>query len=178
MSTRFYTQSAKVDLNLYPRNKKTIEFPLSSSKTYMWSLKVIGQTMLSIVPTGFYTQSAKVDFDLSTNRVPPLIIHNLHMKFESDWANNVVYRAHKVLYTECQSWPWPLTTRPEINRFLLLSSTTYRWIWKWSGKNCSLHPAHKAKRDRCMHPFTHPTIHERLHYYMYIPFNIVANPKT
>ena len=89
------------------------------------------------------------------NRVPPLIIHNLHVKFKSDCAKTVVcilstrsytqsdkvdldlwprhphltcevwkwlgkscsvYRVHKVLYTECQSWPWPLTPWPKINR--------------------------------------------------------------
>ena len=37
--------SAKVDLDLWPRNPKSIGFPLSSSTTYMWSLKVIGQTL-------------------------------------------------------------------------------------------------------------------------------------
>ena len=113
------------------------------------------------------------------NRVPPLIIHNLHVKFESDWAKTEVaivstrsytqsakvdldlwpcdpksigssshhpqltcevlkwfgknwsrYCVHKVLYTKCQSWPWPLTPWPKINRFLLSSSTTYMWSFK------------------------------------------------
>ena len=30
--------------------------------------------------------------------------------------NCSLYRAHKVLYTECQSWTWPLTQWPKINR--------------------------------------------------------------
>ena len=56
-------------------------------------------------------------------RGPPLISHKLHVKFESDWAKNCrssLYCAHKVLYTECQSWPWHLTPWPQINRVLPL----------------------------------------------------------
>ena len=41
--TRSYTQSDKVDLNLWPRDPKSIGPLLSSSITYMWSLKVIWQ---------------------------------------------------------------------------------------------------------------------------------------
>ena len=70
-------QSAKIDLDLWPHYPKSIGFLLSSSTTYMWSLKVIGQKI-------------------------------------------GLYPAHKILYTECQSWPWPLTPLPKINRFPLL----------------------------------------------------------
>ena len=42
LPTRSYTQSAKVDLDLWPRDPKLIGFLLWSSTTYMWSLKVIG----------------------------------------------------------------------------------------------------------------------------------------
>ena len=45
VSTRSYTQSATVDLDLWPRDPKSIGFLLSSSTTYMWSLKVIGQKL-------------------------------------------------------------------------------------------------------------------------------------
>ena len=45
-------------------------------------------------------------------------------------------------------------------------------VWKWTGKNCSLYRAHKAKRDGPTDPLTHPTTHERLHYY--IPSNAIA----
>ena len=41
LSTRSYTQSATVDLDLWPRDPKSIGFLLSSSITYMWILKVI-----------------------------------------------------------------------------------------------------------------------------------------
>ena len=55
------------------------------------------------------------------NRVPSLIIHNLHVKFESDWASTVVAIVSTGLKTECQSWPWPLTPWPKINRVLPLT---------------------------------------------------------
>ena len=46
-----------------------------------------------MVPTRTYTQSAKLTstFDpvIKINTVPPLIIRNLHVKFESDWAKTV-----------------------------------------------------------------------------------------
>ena len=45
VSTRSYTQSATVDLDLWPRDPKSIGFLLSSFTTYMWSLKVIGQKL-------------------------------------------------------------------------------------------------------------------------------------
>ena len=40
--TRFYIQSAKVDLDLWPRDLKSIGSLLSSWWMYIWSLKVIG----------------------------------------------------------------------------------------------------------------------------------------
>ena len=45
VSTRSYTRSAKVDLDLWPHDPKLIGFLLSSSTTYMWNLKVIGQKL-------------------------------------------------------------------------------------------------------------------------------------
>ena len=45
VSTRFYTKSATVDLDLWPCDQKIIVFLLSSCTTYMWSLKVIGQQL-------------------------------------------------------------------------------------------------------------------------------------
>ena len=43
--TRSYTQSATVDLDLWPRDQKSIGFLLSTFTAYMWSLKVIGQKL-------------------------------------------------------------------------------------------------------------------------------------
>ena len=48
MPTRSYTHSAEVDLNLWLRDPKSIGFLLSSSTTYMWSLKLIGQKLWSL----------------------------------------------------------------------------------------------------------------------------------
>ena len=45
---RSYTQSAKVDLDLWPRDPKSTGFLLSSSTTHMWSLKVIVQKRYSL----------------------------------------------------------------------------------------------------------------------------------
>ena len=49
LPTRSYTQSAKVDLDLWPPDQKSIGFFLSPSTTYMWSLKVIGQKLQSLL---------------------------------------------------------------------------------------------------------------------------------
>ena len=70
----------KVDLDLWPRDPKSIGFLLSSCTTYMWSLKV--------------------------------------WKWLDKYCS--CYRVHKVLNTECRSWPWPLTSWPKINRVLSL----------------------------------------------------------
>ena len=48
------------------------------------------------------------------NRVPPLIMANVHMKFESDWAKTVVAIVATRFYIQYQSWP--LTLWPKINR--------------------------------------------------------------
>ena len=81
------------------------------------------------------------------NRVPPLIMVNVHMKFESDWAKRCAFSNYEntknILYGTLdehtfvlipdgtfktrqrkawhplaggQSWPWPLTPWPKINR--------------------------------------------------------------
>ena len=61
----------------------------------MWSLKVIYQQIVGI---------------------PPLVFHNLHVKSESDWAKTIVCIVSTMYYTQCQSWPWPMTPWPKINR--------------------------------------------------------------
>ena len=111
LSTRSYTQSAKVELDLWPPWPNINRVPpliIHSLHVKFWKFESDwAKTVVAIVPTRSYTQSAKVDLDLwppspKINRVPPLIIHNLHVKFESDWTKNFRrYRAHKVLYTEC-----------------------------------------------------------------------------
>ena len=135
------------------------------------------------------------------NRVPPLIMVNVHVKFESDWAKTEVaivstrskltltfdpvtqnqlgssshhgecacevwkwlgknwsrYCVHKVLYTECQSWPWPLTPWPKINRVppLIINNLHVNHgecaceVWKWLGKNWSRYCVHKVLYTEC-----------------------------
>ena len=48
-------------------------------------------------------------------RVPPLIMINFHVKFESDWAKNCCRILPTRFYTQCQIWPWPLTLWSKIN---------------------------------------------------------------
>ena len=63
--TRFYRQSAKVDLDLWLHDPKSRVLLLSLSTIYAWILKVIGQKkVVCIVPTRLYRQSAKVNLDL------------------------------------------------------------------------------------------------------------------
>ena len=50
---RFYRQNAKLYLDLWPRDPKSIGFLLRSSKTSMWSLKVTGQ---KLCPQGLHIQ--------------------------------------------------------------------------------------------------------------------------
>ena len=102
MSTRSYTQSATIDLDLWPRDPKSIGFLLSSLSTCMWSLKVIGQNcslyrVFKVLCTECHSWPWPLTPVPEINRFPPLI-HNLHVKFESDMAKTA----------ECHSWPWPL----------------------------------------------------------------------
>ena len=132
MPTKFYTQSAKGDLYLWPRDTKSIGFPFHH---HQLRCEVWKRFDFCIVSTRFYTQSAKVDLDLwscdkrSKAGVPPLIIHNLHTLQTFDSVTKIsrgflssspscmwslkeiglklqfVGVVHKVLYTECQTWP-------------------------------------------------------------------------
>ena len=92
---RFNTQSAKVDLDRWPFDPKSIGALLSKSTTCMWSLKVIWQNLESVsCPQSFIHRVRKLTLTLDpvnqNQQVPPLIIHNLHAKFERDWAKTVV----------------------------------------------------------------------------------------
>ena len=110
-----------LQVDLWPCYPKSIGFLPSSSTTYMWSLKRLNLIYsLYCAHMALYTecQSWPLTPLPKINRVPPPIIHNLHVKFERDWAKTVtMYPAHKVLYAQCQNWPWPLTQWPKINRF-------------------------------------------------------------
>ena len=121
VSTRSYTQSAKVDFYLWLRDPKSIGFLLTSSTTYMWSLEVIRQkTSLYPAHKVLFTKCQSWPWPLTPvtqiNSVPPLVFHNLHVKPGSDWAKTIVCIVSTMYYTQCQSWPWSMTQWPKINR--------------------------------------------------------------
>ena len=131
VSTRSYTQSRKIDLDLWPRDPKWIGFLLSPSTTYMWSLKVIGKNnSIYRVHKVLYTECQRWPWPLTPwlkiNRVPPLIIHNLHVKFESNWTKIVVCIVSTRSYTHSAKVDLDLWPRdPKSIGFLLSSSTIY-----------------------------------------------------
>ena len=100
VSTRFYTQSANVDL--WPRNPTSIEFLLLSSSTTACEVWVkncspycahnVKYTECQIWPWPL-TPQPKI------NRVPPRTIQNLHLKFVSYWTNTAVCIVPKRCYT-------------------------------------------------------------------------------
>ena len=51
------------------------------------------------------------------NRVSPLIINSLHMKFESYWAKPVACIV-PTMFNESRRWPWPLVQGLKINMVL------------------------------------------------------------
>ena len=114
-------------------------------------------------------QGGKIDVDLLTlwpkiNRVPPLINHNLHMKFESDWTFKKnycsLYCAHKALYMECQNWPWPFDPMTHIQYCPSSHHPQLTCeVWKWLGKNCSRYRVHKVKNDGLKHSPTNALTH-------------------
>ena len=111
------------------------------------------------MPSGFCTLSAKVDLDPlpKINRVPPLIIHNLHVKFESDWAKTVVFTVPTRFYTCSQRAKVDLDLWPYDPKSLgfLSSWTTYRRRLKVIQWNSSLYHVHKGMRNGQTHSCTH-----------------------
>ena len=113
------------------------------------------KTVVAIVPTRFYVQSVKVDLDLWLRDTKSIrfLLSSWRMCM---WSLKVIgqncsrYRAHKVLYTECQSWPWPLTQWPKINRVppLIMANVHVNVESDWA-KNCSCYHAHKVLCTEC-----------------------------
>ena len=109
----------------------------------------------------FYVQSAKVDLDLwppwpKINRVPPLIMANVHVNFESDCAKTVVAIVPTRFYVQSAKIDLDLWPRdPKSIGFLLSSWQCACEVWKWLGKNCSRYRVHKVKRDGTTHPPTY-----------------------
>ena len=156
VSTRSYTQSAKVDLDLWPRDPKSIGFLLSSWWMCMWSLKVIGQKLKSLsCPQGLIHRVPKLTltFDPVTQNQLGSSSHHQQLTCEVwKWLgkNGSLYRVHKVLYTKCQSWPWPLTPGPKINRVppLIMVNVHVKFESDWA-KNCSRYCVHKVLYTEC-----------------------------
>ena len=98
------------------------------------------------------------------NRVPSLIINNLHVKFESDWAKTVVCIVSTRSYTQSTKVDLDLWTHDQKSiGFLLSSSTTYMWSLKVIGQKLLLLLVHKVKRDGQTHPPTHTPTHSPNH---------------
>ena len=151
MSTRSYTQTAKVDLDLWPRDPKSIGFLLSSWRMCMWSLKVIGQKLCSRYRAHkvLYTECQSWPCQSwpwpltpwpKINRVSPLIMANVHVKFESDWAKTVVaivptrfyIQSAKVDLAKVDLDLWPRD--PKSIGFLLSSWQMCMWSLKVIGQ--------------------------------------------
>ena len=119
VSTRYYTQSAKVDLELRPLDTNFIEFFIH--KLHVEFESDWAKTVVAIKSTRSYTQSATVDLDLWPRDPKSIgfLLSSSQQTYEVwKWLdkNCSRYRVHKVLYTEYHSWPWPLTPWPKINR--------------------------------------------------------------
>ena len=98
------------------------------------------------------------------NMVPPLIIHNLHVKSESDWAKSVVGIVSTRSYTQSAKIDFDLWSRdrkskgPSSHHPQLTCE-----VWKWLIKNCSRYRVHKVKRDGPTNSPTHPLTHSPIH---------------
>ena len=151
MPTRPYTQSAKVYLYPWPPDPNqygsSSHHPQLTSGVWKW----LGKNC-SLYPAHkvLYTVCQSWPWPLTLgpkiNRVTPLIIHDLHVKFESDWAKTVVAIVSTRSFTQSDKVDldlWPCD--PKSIGFLFSSSTTYGTceVWKWLGKNCSLYRVHK-----------------------------------
>ena len=89
---RFYTQCQSWPWTL-TTNPKSLGFLLF----YMWSLKMIGLRLLSMLcPQGLYVECQSWPWITRTklNSVPLLIMHNINVKFESDPIEIVVCIVH------------------------------------------------------------------------------------
>ena len=128
--------SKTIDLDLRPVNQNQLGSSFHHSQftceVWKWLVKNCSRYRVHNV---LYTECHTWPWPLTPwpkiNRVPPLIIHNLHMKFESDWAKTVFTIMSTRSYTQSATvdldlWPHD----PKSIGFLLSSSTTYIWSLK------------------------------------------------
>ena len=104
------------------------------------------------------------------HRVHPLIVDNLHVQFESDWAKTVVFIMSTRSYTRSSKVDVELWPRyQKINGVPPL--IIYNLHIKFESLNCSRYGVHKVKRDGLTHPRTHSLTQPPMNY---IPSNAVA----
>ena len=171
MSTRSYTQSAKVDLDLRPRDPKSIGFLLLSWWICMWSLKVIGQKLKSLLcRQGLIHRVPKwtLTFDpVTQNQKGSSSHHGKCACYVWKWLgkNDSRYFVHKVLYIECQSWPWPLTPWPKINRVppLIMVNVHVKFESDWAKTVVAIVGRTHARMHPPTHPLTNPLTHSPNH---------------
>ena len=99
----FFTQKVNSNLDLWSHNLKSIGFLFSPSTTCTWSLKVIGLNQQSVsCSQGFIQRLQKLTLTLrpQNHRVLFLIIHNFHVKLESNWNKTVAYVVPIWFYTQ------------------------------------------------------------------------------
>ena len=118
-------RGAKFDLDVWPHDPKSIWFLPSSSACEVWKWLDINCS-LYCANNALYTecQSWPLTPWSKINRVPPLIISNLHVKFESDWAKTIDCIVSTRSHTQSAKVDlWPRD--PKSIGFLLSSSTTH-----------------------------------------------------
>ena len=94
VSTKLCKQSAKVDLDIWPHDPKSIGFLISLSTTCMWSLKVIGQKLQPVsCPQSFIHRVPKVTLTFDPKSI-------LDVKFERDWTKTAVCIVPTRFYTK------------------------------------------------------------------------------
>ena len=129
------SQGGKVDLDLWPRYRKSIGFLLSSWWMCMWSLKVIGQKLKSLLcPQGQSWPWPLTPWP-KINWIRPLIMVNVHVKFESDWAKTEVAIVSTRSYTQSGKVDldlWPCD--PKINRVppLIINNLHVKFESDWA----------------------------------------------
>ena len=123
MVTKFHRQSPKGDLDLWTGDSKTRG--IFFSPTTCWPL----------------TPQYKI------NRVPPLIIQSLHVKFESDCAKKCSIRIVPIRFY-IQSAKMTLTLQPKFYRVLpLIINILHHWC-KTVDSNCSYYQPNMADTEK------------------------------
>ena len=133
-----YIQSDKVDLSQNQLSTSS-HHPQLNCEVWKWYH----------VHNVLYTECQSLPWPLTpwpkTNRVPLLIIPNLRVNFERDWAKTLVPTVSTRSYTQSARIDLDLWPRdPKSRGFLFSSFTTNMWSLKWLDKNCLRYHVHKV----------------------------------